>query len=198
MCPHCRMVPLMLMKRDWALENDIAKHKWMSSEQQSANDEWLFEDADHFCVPSLLFSLPTATCRGWCFPLRRVCLCRHVIGCKLEQQTAKWVQLRCYGAFVAGNTAKAHTCSAALCLCGTSLDKDSVEIVILVPLCSSCQEILHTAGMDGCFFCKGSIQALMFGFSPNIKTLSLSTVCTCPKPVALQILAPPLRWKAKQ
>lgn len=48
MCPHCGMRQLMLMKRDWVFENDILEHKWMSSEQQSANDEWVFEEADHF------------------------------------------------------------------------------------------------------------------------------------------------------
>lgn len=61
MCPHCGMLQLMLMKRDWAVENDISEHKWMSSEQQSANDEWALEEADNFCVPNSRFlPLPPA------------------------------------------------------------------------------------------------------------------------------------------
>lgn len=81
-----------------------------------------------------------ATCRGWCYPLRRVCLCGHVIGCKLEQQTAKWVQLRCCGAFVAGSTAKAHTYSAAPLYLSW---QRFCEIMILAPLGVTCQDVLQ-------------------------------------------------------
>lgn len=49
------MVQVMLMKKDWVVENDVSEHKWMSSGQQSANDQRVFEEADHFCVPSSRF-----------------------------------------------------------------------------------------------------------------------------------------------
>lgn len=48
------------MKGDWAVENDISKHKW-SSDQQSANDKWVFKEADNVCVTSSrFFPLPPA------------------------------------------------------------------------------------------------------------------------------------------
>lgn len=51
----------MVMKGDWAVENDISKHKWMSSDQQSANDKWVFKEADNVCVTSSRFlPLPPA------------------------------------------------------------------------------------------------------------------------------------------
>lgn len=55
MCPHCGMLQLMLMRRDWVVENDISEHKWMPSGQQSANDQWVLEEADCFCVPNSHF-----------------------------------------------------------------------------------------------------------------------------------------------
>lgn len=38
MHPHYGIPQLMIMKGDWAVENNISKHKW-SSDQQSANDK---------------------------------------------------------------------------------------------------------------------------------------------------------------
>lgn len=150
MCPQCRMVHLMLMRRDWVVGNDIADHKWMPLGQQSANDQWVFKVADCFCVPNSHF-LPHATCRGWCYPLWRVSLCGHVIWCKLERQTAKWVQWWCYGAVVAGNTARLHTYSAEVFVCAADIcaDKDFwhtwVWTLILVSLDAICQETQDTS-----------------------------------------------------
>lgn len=82
-----------------------------------------------FLFPQLTFS-SCATCRGWCYPLSRVCLCGHVIWCKLERQTAKWVQRWCYGAVVAGNTASIPVMQRC-CTCVTPIPRlmrDSVKL----------------------------------------------------------------------
>lgn len=116
--------------------------------------------------PQLTFS-SRATCRGWCYPLSRVCLCGHVIWCKLERQTAKWVQRWCYGAVVAGNTANIpvmpRCCTRVTPI--PRLVRDSVKLTSpysdfqchWVPVS---KKRLRTAAMNGCRVCKGGVRGL--------------------------------------
>lgn len=148
-----------------------------------------------FLYPQLTFSSPS-TCRGWCYPLRRVCLCGHVIWCKLEQQTAKWVKQWCYRAVVAGYTAS--TVMWYACVSLRYLRKilwKGWSTFILVPLHVTYQVYLYTAVMITCYICKGGLQDLMFDFSSN-------TTMNVPKASAsinmCSVKAPFLRCKTKR
>lgn len=78
---------------------------WHRGSNQYLRRQIIFVLQTHF--------LPPATCTEWCYPLRSVCHCGHVIWCKLDS-LPNW-------AVWGGNTAELPTCNIVVCLCVTQI-----------------------------------------------------------------------------